>query len=269
MARRVAAALVVAHLALAAAQVPTNCGKFNVADGGLEVCTMTLSQGTTYNLSTLCSTVIGSPTLRLLDGGDEVAYNDGLPFCGPSLTPAALDYKVECDNPSTAYTLVIECFRKSSCSGDVLVAVSTRVPPEDCGAPKPPPAPPPPVRPPPPPRPPTAQCSSFVPPTTYNAIPIVATPDNTFVYARTEDCPKSCGQHCEAGCFFCSDSGVLPGSVPDSSIPDTQFGASRLLAGPGATLTPNIPIFSLPVQWPCPIAQRWTAAVLLSTARAT
>jgi hypothetical protein len=263
MARRIAA-LLAAHLALAAAQVPTTCGKFSVGSEGLYTCTTTMSQGITYNISTSCATVVGSPILRLLDSeSKEVAYNDGYLFCGPTLTPAALEYKVECFAPTTPeYILVVECFRKSTCSGDVIVALSARVPPEDCGAPKPPPAP---LRPSPPPRPPTAQCTSFAPPTSYDSIPIVATPDNTFVYARTEDCPTSCGQHCEAGCFFCSDSGVTPGTVPDPAIPDTQFGTSPQLASPCSMPFPHI---LCPIQWPCHTALRWMAVAPPSTARA-
>jgi hypothetical protein len=59
----------------------------------------------------------------------------------------------------------------------------------------PPPAPPPVTN---------AQCTSFSPPTGRAVAPIAALPSSTYVFARSSDCPTSCGVHCEVGCLFCS-----------------------------------------------------------------
>lgn len=130
--------------------------------------------------------------------------------------------------PTSEFSLSIECLLDQGCSGDILVEVSAKTPAEDCGrAPRPPPTPPtpppsPPVSPPPP-KSKAMQCSSFTPPTTRAAVPIVAIPESSYTYAQTKDCPTSCGAHCEAGCLFCSDSGVMPGGVPPSTLPNTEF----------------------------------------------
>jgi hypothetical protein len=67
------------------------------------------------------------------------------------------------------------------------------------------------------------QCSNFVPPASKTAEPVVVNATSTWVYAQTSDCPTSCGAHCEAGCLFCADSGILPGMLPPADTPNTQF----------------------------------------------
>ena len=68
------------------------------------------------------------------------------------------------------------------------------------------------------------QCSNFVPPASKTATPVVTNATNgAWVYAQTKDCPTSCSTHCEAGCLFCSDSGVLPGALPPADLPNTLF----------------------------------------------
>ncbi|MEI7580440.1 MAG: hypothetical protein WCJ17_01445 [bacterium] len=68
------------------------------------------------------------------------------------------------------------------------------------------------------------QCSNFVPPASKTAELVVTNATTgAWVYAQTKDCPTSCGAHCEAGCLFCADSGVLPGMLPPADLPNTLF----------------------------------------------
>lgn len=84
--------------------------------------------------------------LRLLDDeGVEVAYNDGFPFCGGNVTAALLEFKMECfgyPTPVAEFALSTECVLDTSCSGNLVVELSTKVPAEDCGRLKNPPPPP-------------------------------------------------------------------------------------------------------------------------------
>jgi hypothetical protein len=68
------------------------------------------------------------------------------------------------------------------------------------------------------------QCNNFVPPASKTAeLVVTSATTGAWVYAQTKDCPTSCGAHCEAGCLFCADSGVLPGMVPPADTPTTSF----------------------------------------------
>jgi hypothetical protein len=233
--------------------VPTTCKSFSVSGASTETCAVSLTEGFTYSLYTTCETVKGAPVLYLLDeAGVEVSFNgttplfslsslltlspDGYDFCPGDKSAALIEYfsapspcarnhvlvftlflsPVPCDaypTPTAEFSLSIECLQGGACSGDIAVVISTKEPPVECPR----------SRVPPPPLPIAAQCSSFIPPTDDSAIPIVATPENTFVYAQTSDCPASCGKHCEAGCFFCSNSGVLPGMMPPADLSNTLF----------------------------------------------
>jgi hypothetical protein len=76
--------------------VPTTCGEFSVKSDDAVTCAATLSEGFTYTLATACDSVSGRPVLRLLDElANEVAYNDGFPFCG-NASAALVEYFYPC-----------------------------------------------------------------------------------------------------------------------------------------------------------------------------
>ena len=148
------------------AAVPTTCSSFVVTSDRAVTCAVTLTEGNTYSMYTACNTVKGLPILRLIDdAGTEVAYNDGFPFCGGNVTAALVEYFMPCFSYPTAvaecapvlfprppspltlpspppyarFALSTECLLDTTCSGNLVVELSTKVPPEDCGRLKPPP----------------------------------------------------------------------------------------------------------------------------------
>ena len=116
--------------------LPAPCSPFATKGGQPAACTLELFAGYTYVIYTDCGSVKGDTQLTLRDpNGEDVAFNDGFPFCPGDTSASLVEYKMECGRYGTSakFSLLQDCFEDTECSGSVVSEYSSKEPPVDCG----------------------------------------------------------------------------------------------------------------------------------------